>query len=152
MILSRACNYGILATLYIAKEERSKSGYTSIRKLSKELNISFHFLTKILQTLTSEGILHSHKGPKGGVMLAKKAEEITILDLIYAIDGPDIFFECVLGLPGCGNERPCPLHDQWAEVRENLKAMFEGKTLADTAGEIEEMKLRLSSFVKGEVS
>ncbi len=150
MILSRACNYGILASLYIAKEERTKTGYTSIRHLSEELNISFHFLTKILQTLTAEGILHSHKGPKGGVMLARNADEITILDLVYAIDGEDIFTECVLGLPGCGNEEPCPMHFQWAEVRENLKDMFEHKTLAETAGEVEEMKLRLSNFVRGE--
>lgn len=148
MILSRACNYGILASLYIAKEERSKSGYTSIRQLSNELNISFHFLTKILQTLTAEGILLSHKGPKGGVMLAKKPEDITILDLVYAIDGSEIFTECVLGLPGCGNQDPCPMHFQWAEVREQLKEMFEGKTLAETAGDIEEMKLRLSNLVK----
>ena len=150
MILSRACNYGILASLYIAKEERKKSGYTSIRKLSSDLNISFHFLTKILQTLTAEGILHSHKGPKGGVMLAKNANEITILDLIYAIDGPEIFTECVLGLPGCGEEEPCPMHFQWAEVREQLREMFEGKSLANTAGEVEEMKLRLTNFVKTE--
>ncbi len=150
MILSRACNYGILATLYIAKEQKNSGNhYMSIKRLSEELNISFHFLTKILQTLTSEGILNSHKGPKGGVMLARKPNDVTILDLIYAIDGPDIFTECVLGLPGCGNERPCPLHNQWELVRENLRQMFGSKTLDDTAGEIEEMKLRLSSFVKG---
>ena len=150
MILSSACNYGILATLYIAKEQRTNEGYMSIRRLSNELNISFHFLTKILQTLTAEGLLHSHKGPKGGVMLAKPAKEISILDIVYAIDGSDIFTECVLGLPGCGDEKPCPMHEQWARVREELKGMFGSKTLDRTAEEIEEMKLRLSDLSRAE--
>jgi Rrf2 family transcriptional regulator, iron-sulfur cluster assembly transcription factor len=143
MVLSKACTYGVLASLYVAKVSSGNS-YVSIREMSDELNISFHFLTKILQKLTSEGILFSHKGPKGGVLLARPAESITILDIVLAIDGEKVFTECVLGLPGCGSERPCPLHAHWATVREDLKMMFSGKTLANTSEDIRELGLRLS--------
>lgn len=143
MVLSKACTYGVLASLFVAKQ--SENGrYVSIREMSDELNISFHFLTKILQKLTAEGILQSHKGPKGGVLLGRPADMITVLDVVVAIDGEKVFNECVLGLPGCGSERPCPLHNNWVTVREDLREMFSAKTLAATSDDIRELGLRLS--------
>jgi Rrf2 family protein len=143
MVLSKACTYGVLASLYVAKQSENKS-YVSIRDMSDELRISFHFLTKILQKLTAEGILQSHKGPKGGILLARDARNITILDVVLAIDGEKVFTECVLGLPGCGAQRPCPLHNHWVTVREDLREMFSAKTLAATSDDIRELGLRLS--------
>jgi Rrf2 family transcriptional regulator, iron-sulfur cluster assembly transcription factor len=143
MVLSKACTYGVLASLYVAKQSENNS-YVSIRDMSDELRISFHFLTKILQKLTAEGILQSHKGPKGGILLAREARNITILDVVLAIDGEKVFTECVLGLPGCGSERPCPMHSHWITVREDLREMFSAKTLAATSDDIRELGLRLS--------
>jgi Rrf2 family transcriptional regulator, iron-sulfur cluster assembly transcription factor len=143
MVLSKACTYGVLASLFVAKQSENKS-YVSIREMSDELNISFHFLTKILQKLTAEGILQSHKGPKGGVLLARPAQNITILDVVIAIDGEKVFTQCVLGLPGCGAQQPCPLHNHWLTVREDLRQMFSAKTLAATSNDIRELGLRLS--------
>lgn len=143
MVLSKACTYGVLASLFVAKQSENNN-YVSIREMSDELNISFHFLTKILQKLTAEGILQSHKGPKGGVLLGRPADMITVLDVVVAIDGEKVFNECVLGLPGCGSERPCPLHNNWVTVREDLREMFSAKTLAATSDDIRELGLRLS--------
>lgn len=144
MILSKACTYGILAALYVAKETGKAGVFVSIREMSEDLNISFHFLTKILQKLTSAGVLKSMKGPKGGVAFTRDPHELTILDVVLAIDGREIFTECVLGLPGCGNEKPCPIHEYWAEAREELREMFQSKTLGETAHDVKELKLRLS--------
>ncbi|MFU8860451.1 MAG: RrF2 family transcriptional regulator [Cyclonatronaceae bacterium] len=143
MVLSKACTYGVLASLFVAKQSENSS-YVSIREMSDELNISFHFLTKILQKLTAEGILKSHKGPRGGVLLARPANMITVLDVVVAIDGEKVFNECVLGLPGCGSQHPCPLHNYWVTVREDLREMFSAKTLAATSDDIRELGLRLS--------
>lgn len=140
MVLSKACTYGILATLYVAKEDRD---FVPIRELSDELNISFHFLTKILQQLTSQGILVSLKGPKGGIKLAKDPAVVTYYDVIVAIDGDSVFKECVLGLPGCGHEIPCPIHEFWAPTRDLLKTTFVSQSLEDSAQSINELKLRL---------
>ncbi len=144
MVLSKACTYGILASLFIARESAKSKGYVSIGKMSKELHISFHFLTKILQELTSAGLLVSMKGPKGGVALKRDAGEITILDVVLAIDGIKVFRECLLGLPGCGDEKPCPVHDEWAEIREELYQTFQSKTLGETAQKIDELNLRFA--------
>lgn len=143
MLLSKSCEYGIRATLYLATLK--KDGYVSIREISEELDISFHFLTKIFQKLTQVGILESFRGPNGGVMLAKPPSQINLLDLVVAIDGPDLFRECVLGLPGCGNRKPCPMHDSWATERARLKDMFTRTSLSEAAEDIERLNLRLKS-------
>lgn len=142
MVLSKACSYGLLATLYVARKKDAK--YISIREISDDLNISFHFLTKILQTLTENGLLVSLRGPKGGVSLAKNPQDVSLLDIIVAIDGGELFTECILGLPGCGVAKPCPMHEYWSDVRKHLQENFGGKTLADVSERVDEFKLRLS--------
>jgi Rrf2 family transcriptional regulator, iron-sulfur cluster assembly transcription factor len=144
MVLSKACTYGILASLYVAREANRSKDYVSIGQMSKELNISFHFLTKILQQLTSAGILTSMKGPKGGVALKRNPKEISLVDIVVAIDGMGLFTDCLLGLPGCGEEKPCPVHDEWAGIRANLFHTFRDKSLADTAQRIDELNLRFA--------
>ena len=65
------------------------------------------------------------------------------MDLVTAIDGPALFTECVLGLPGCGERKPCPLHEAWGAEREHLKALFESATLEAMAADLETFDLRL---------
>ena len=65
MLLSRSAEYGLRAALYLASLE--PSGFVSIRDISDHLGLSFHFLTKIFQKLTRAGLLHSYRGPNGGV-------------------------------------------------------------------------------------
>ena len=67
MIFSKSCVYGLRAMIYLASIPRE--GYVSIKSLSDKLDISFHFLTKILQELTAAELMESMKGPKGGVRL-----------------------------------------------------------------------------------
>ena len=109
-MLSTSCVYGLRAVIYIASIK--KESFVSIREISSNLDISFYFLTKILQVLTQKKILVSFKGPNGGVKLAKPADHITIMDVVLALDGAKVFEQCILGLPGCGVLNPCPLHDE----------------------------------------
>lgn len=128
-MLSKSCEYGLRATLYLASLERD--GYVSIGTISEELEISFPFLTKIFQKLNEADLLSSRRGPKGGVALTKPADEVTLHEIVVAIDGDDLFEECVLGLPGCGDAEPCPLHDQWSEERDRVEELFRETTLAE---------------------
>lgn len=128
MIFSKSCEYALRAALFVAHEPNS--GYTSITKISDKLEISRHFLTKILQELTAAGIMESMKGPKGGVRLAKPSGDIALLDIVAATDGEAVLTECALGLPNCGEAKPCPIHDQWAVAREQLRYMLEHNSLA----------------------
>lgn len=128
-MLSKSCEYGLRASLYLASLDRD--GYVSIGTISEELDISFPFLTKIFQKLNDAGLLESRRGPNGGVALTTPADEITLHEIVVAIDGPDLFQECVLGLPGCGEAEPCPLHEQWTEERSRVETMFRDTTLAE---------------------
>ena len=111
-MLSKRCEYGLRAVLFLVAQ-RERRPYVSIREISDTLDVSFHFLTKILQALTEGGLLTSYRGPSGGVALARDAHEITVLNLIDCLEGPDLFRSCVLGLEGCCSRKPCPLHAYW---------------------------------------
>lgn len=142
-MLSKSCEYGLRATLFLAALDQK--GYVSIGTISEELDISFPFLTKIFQKLNDAGHLTSQRGPKGGVALTTPADEMTLYDVVVAIDGDDLFEECVLGLPGCGDERPCPLHDRWADERDRVEELFRSMTLAELAKRIHGDDLRLAA-------
>lgn len=143
MLLSSSCVYGLRAALYLASNQNGE--FVSIRVMSEELNISFHFLTKTLQQLTSAGLMESQKGPKGGVRLTKKGNGTTLFEIVEAIDGRELFTECALGLPGCGEERPCPMHEQWAETRDQIREMLEETSLVDMAQKGKDMNLRITA-------
>lgn len=128
-MLSKSCEYGLRASLYLASLDQD--GHVSIGTISDELDISFSFLTKILQKLNDGDLLDSRRGPHGGVSLAKPPDQITLYEIVVSIDGEDLFQECVLGLPHCGEAEPCPLHEQWADERDRLETIFRDTTLAE---------------------
>ncbi len=126
-MLSKASQYGILAMMYLARQPRHR--FYKVSEIARALGISASFLTKVFQRLTDAGLTRSYRGPTGGVQLKKHPRRITVLDIIVAVDGDRLFRECVLGLPGCGDDAPCPIHDQWSKERERLKNMFASLTL-----------------------
>lgn len=142
MFLSKSSEYAIRTVLYIAI--RNENHYLPVHEIAEELQIPFHFLSKIIQTLSKYNIVSSVRGPKGGVTLARPAEQINLLEIIHAIDGPYAFNGCILGLPGCGKANPCPLHDQWATAKENVVSIFTNTTIAELAKKVQEEKLRLA--------
>lgn len=143
MLLSKSCVYGLRASLYLASKE--SDSYMPIRKMSDTLEISFHFLTKILQQMTSAGILESYKGPNGGVRLTRSGRDISLMEVVSAIDGDKMLTECALGLPGCGVMKPCPIHEKWAETRDGIREMLESTTLTELSTKGKELDLRLTA-------
>ena len=145
MILSKSCDHAIRATLYVALH--SGRSYVPIREIAAELGISFHFLTKILQVLTQKNIMTSFKGPNGGISLVRPAEEITIKEIVVAIDGEGLFRDCMIGLDHCDDDHPCPLHGQWSAVRSDLEALFSRTSIAQLAGRVRAEGLRLTDVL-----
>lgn len=141
-MLSKSCLYGVRAAMYVASLNQKE--YVPIAQIADTLSISFHFLTKILQQLTEFGIMNSYRGPKGGVMLAKPVSEIKLVEIVEAIDGKNLFNECIFGLPGCGDSKPCPLHAEWAILREKIHMMFKNASLAMLAERINSMNFRIT--------
>src|SRR5690606_33997503 len=102
----------------------------SIREMSETLGLSFHFLTKALQPLTHEGVLMSSRGPAGVVSFLKAPEEVTLREIILILEGEDFFKSCMLGLEGCGHQRPCPVHGVWMDIKSILMKEFSSISLA----------------------
>ena len=86
----------------------------------------------------------SQRGVRGGIMLAKSAEEITLLDLITVIDGSAVFEQCMLGLPGCGVAEACPVHERWVRLRTEIARVFKATTLQALAHDATTLNLRLA--------
>jgi Rrf2 family iron-sulfur cluster assembly transcriptional regulator len=120
------------AVLYLALKRDNEM--TSIKELTKKLEIPYHFVAKILQDLTRKGILISHKGPAGGFRLAVPAKEITLIQVVEAIDGLSIMEKCVLGFPTCSENEPCAVHKEWNDVREKIRKMLATKSILEMAG------------------
>ncbi len=147
MLLSKACVYAIQAASYLARQKKQE--YVSIHRIAKDLNISYPFLTKILQVLTQNNITTSHRGPIGGVALGRASDKIHLIEIITAIEGKTIFRECILGLPDCGSDKPCILHDEWKLIRSQLENTFQQTTLSNIARRLKDGNIRLSDLKKG---
>jgi Rrf2 family protein len=131
VFFSKACELGIQAVLFLsAKESRI---YNS-EEVSKELNVPKEFVSKVMQILTSSGIIGSKKGKNGGFYLAKRPADIKLIDIVEAIDGLESFKSCVLGFPGCSHETPCPVHEKWGKLREEALKMLSEETLENLKG------------------
>jgi len=148
MLLSKACEYGIRSVLYLT--DGPTGTYVPIRSISDALGIPYHFLAKVVQTLAQADVLTSSRGPNGGIALARPASQISLKEIVVALDGDDIFTECVLGLPGCGARKPCPLHEQWAPARDRIHRMFDHVSLAEMAERMEAHDFRLANLLPAE--
>ncbi len=143
MMLSRACEYGIRAIIHLAS--MPEAGPVLVRQVAEDLAIPASFLAKIVQALAKRGFIRSHKGPGGGIALARPAEEMDLLQVIDAIDGSEFARSCFLGIPNCSDEAPCPLHDQWGAIRQNIVDMLGAKSVAGFA---EQLKLQGQVLVR----
>jgi Rrf2 family transcriptional regulator, iron-sulfur cluster assembly transcription factor len=141
LIFSRQCEYALQAVLYLAAKPPGER--TSIKELTRRLHIPYHFLAKILQGLQRKGLLRSLKGPGGGFSLGTPAKEITLLQIVEAIDGPELTSACVLGFPECSKKDPCSVHDRWAGIREDIHSMLVRRSIAELALEMKKPEYQL---------
>lgn len=116
--------------LYIAMHS-SKDENVGLIEIAENQEIPRHFLSKILQQLVRAGLLESMKGPNGGFKLSKKPEKITLLHIIKAIDGLEVFTRCGIGFKKCSDDHPCPIHHDFKKVRDKVHELFKEKTLKE---------------------
>ncbi len=134
-MFSKACEYGIRAVLFIAKQSNNDLR-SNISEIAEAVDSPEPFTAKICQELARNKIILSKKGPNGGFYLKKDAT-IKLSHIVKAIDGDKIFNECALGLHACSSANPCPLHNQFVEVRNGLKKMCEKTSVMELAQEID---------------
>ncbi len=96
------------------------------------------FTAKILQKLVKHNLLESQKGPSGGFVIdEKRAAQISLSEIVKAIDGDSIFSGCALGFNECNEIKPCPVHHQYKEIRSKLSDMLKETTLETLSNDID---------------
>lgn len=132
-MFSKACEYAIRATLHIAVKTE-KGERAGIREIAEAIDSPEAFTAKILQTLAKSNIIISSKGPHGGFEIDHhQLHKIKLSQIVFAIDGDNVYKGCGLGLKECNAKKPCPVHDEFKRIRNELKEMLEQTTLKELA-------------------
>ncbi|HPH96936.1 MAG TPA: Rrf2 family transcriptional regulator [Anaerolineaceae bacterium] len=118
MQITRQADYALRAMLYLARLGPHQRAATS--QIAEEQHIPPSFLAKIISQLSIAGLIHTSRGARGGVSLARMPEEISLIEVVEAIDGPVQLNECTNDPHNCPFGEDCPLHPLWCEAQEAL--------------------------------
>ncbi len=124
MQITRQADYAVRAVLYLARLGGTERAATST--VAEEQRIPPSFLAKIISQLSIAGLLHTSRGARGGVTLARDPKDITLLEVIEAIDGPIQLNECVGEDVECTFDGECPLRSVWCDAQEMLVKRLKG--------------------------
>ena len=150
MIYSRSTEYAIQAMVYLAQKDSPNP--VMVREIADSYQIPQPFLSKIVQILAKRRLVVGARGRTGGIKLNRPATEIYLPEIIQAIEGPapeqDV---CIFGLDLCSDVQPCPFHDKWLPIKEQIQDMEESENLAQLAKRVakkhEAMKKGLTNVV-----
>jgi Rrf2 family protein len=118
MEITRQTDYAIRCVLYLSGTE---GAIIMADEISQAMCIPKSFLAKILQKLTKAGVVTSFRGVKGGFRLAKKPKQISLLDIIEAIEGPAAMNRCALDPSTCNFSSTCTVHPVWIKLRKMVE-------------------------------
>lgn len=125
--LTKAGEYGLRAIRYMVEnghEERISIGDISIDKKIPE-----PFLRKLFKPLVQQGIVNSTRGVSGGVRLSRAPEDITVLEVVEALEGPLALNECLLEDNSCEFLSGCGMHDVWDEAQSAMAKVLRSRNL-----------------------
>ncbi|MGB7841206.1 MAG: Rrf2 family transcriptional regulator [Salinimicrobium sp.] len=130
-MFSKACEYAIRATIFIASESE-KGRRASLKGIAREIDSPEAFTAKTLQKLSRSGIVTSTKGAHGGFNIApERTSKIKVSEIVIAIDGDTVYTRCSIGLHSCSEDHPCPFHSKFKPVRQELQEIIENTSLSD---------------------
>lgn len=130
MQITRQADYAVRAVLHLSRTGEQRTATSTI---AEEQRIPPSFLAKIISQLSIAGLLHTSRGARGGVTLARPPQDVTLLEVIEAIDGPIQLNECVGDTSACAFDESCPLRPVWCEAQEDLVKRLKGTNFADMA-------------------
>ena len=131
MNFSRESEYAVRGMVALAGA--SPHAALTLQEIAAQRNLPAGFLAKIFQKLVRYGLIESHRGVQRGYTLARPAPEITLRQIVEAIEGPDLFDRCIFSHRRCGQEGRCILHSYWGRLRGEVTKLFEEVSLDDLA-------------------
>ena len=127
-MFSKTCEYAIRALIFIAQKSKDGSRI-GIKDISSGIDSPEYFIAKILQDLSRKGFVQSAKGPNGGFYMDDANLEQSVADIVREIDGDKLFSGCGLGLKECSEEHPCPIHNDFKHIRQEIKDMLDNSKI-----------------------
>jgi len=128
MQITRQADYAVRAVLYLSRLGMTQRAATA--EVAEEQHIPPSFLAKIISQLSIAGLLHTSRGARGGVTLAREPKEITLLEVVEAIDGPIQLNECAGESGACMFDNECPLRSVWCDAQDELVSRLRGTNFA----------------------
>ena len=129
--LSKTTDYGIVLLATLARDASSQP--QNARDLASASDLPVPMVSKVLKALAKEGLLVSHRGSKGGYRLARRPEELTVAEMIRALDGPVGLTDCAIGPALCEHETMCAIRQPWQTISRVVEQALSEVTLADLA-------------------
>jgi Rrf2 family protein len=90
-------------------------------------------MAKILQAFAKQGVVRSSRGARGGFTLARPSSEITLREIVEAVEGPIVPNRCLIGKGACSREAACNVHPVWKAVQTQVVSILDCVTIADLA-------------------
>ncbi|MBI4260607.1 MAG: Rrf2 family transcriptional regulator [Actinobacteria bacterium] len=129
--LTRRGDYVVRAAHSLARAHSEDGGYRKIREVAEEMSLPLGYTPQILALLARAGIAESRAGRQGGYRLRRDPEEISMLEVVEAGEGPLAFERCALRGGPCRWEDVCALHPTWSRAAEAVRTTLAHTTLAD---------------------
>lgn len=131
--ITKQTDYGIVLLTHLAAQPER---HLNAPELAAETQLPVPMVSKILKLLVREGILLSHRGVKGGYSLARLPQEISMAEIIAALEGPIAITECIDVSSDCSHERLCPVRSNWQRINAAVRGALEGITLAEMTSSV----------------
>ncbi|MFN3020707.1 RrF2 family transcriptional regulator [Chryseobacterium sp. TY3] len=141
-MFSKTCEYALRALIYITQQTKD-GGRIGIKDIASGIDSPEYFIAKILQDLSRKGFVQSAKGPTGGFYLDSISLNRSLAEIVKEMDGDKIFTGCALGLKECSESHPCPVHNEFKHIRNNLQNMLNEMKIGDFVSQLEAQKIFL---------
>ena len=128
---TRTTEYALRTLGYMASREREM---LSADELHAKLKIPKKYLHRLLTDLTRRGLLKSVRGRNGGFTLSRRTHDITLAEIVHAVEGARVRPECFFGFAQCALDAPCAMHDVWMRSQNTVRDALRSTCLADIAG------------------
>lgn len=129
--LSRAAEYSIRGVLYLAS--RSEGEVAGVEEIARATDVPSAYLAKLFGALGKRGFVRSIRGPEGGFTLPRDPSEISVLEVIEAIEGPISFSQCLVHEGDCPGGSACPVHEMWEGAQESFLKYLRGRDFKELA-------------------
>lgn len=135
LTLTRKCDYAMIALVYLAQRRAAGEASVSARRIADAYGLPLPLLMNILKDLTHERLVTSTRGPAGGYSIVDEPDQIPLLTIIRAVDGPLRFARCAepseQGGQNCEIQDCCPVREPVQRLHERLQSFLAEVTLAD---------------------